>query len=61
MPRSINEIADLLDDAHEGMMIAAKAIAGPDNEGRAGVVFTTKDGATSFNLAELAADLRANA
>ncbi|GFE76263.1 hypothetical protein [Novosphingobium sp. TCA1] len=58
MPRSKSEIADLLDNAHESLLIMARQVAGPGNEEKAEVEFYT-DGESGYTLSELAAELRA--
>lgn len=63
MARTNDEIAKRLEDAHEGLLILAESFrptAGNPN-GTAKAEFTSKDGADTFTLSELAADLRANA
>lgn len=60
MARSLDEIAKLLDDAHEGLMIMARDAAGKGNEDKAGVEFYDKDTGAAFTLPDLANDLRAH-
>ena len=46
--RSLDEIADLLEEAAIGLQQLAKGVAGPDNASKAGTQFFTADGEPYF-------------
>ena len=58
--RTLDEIADLLEEAAVGLQQAAEGIAGPDNAPNAGAQFFTADGQPYF-LIDLVNDIRAHA